>query len=268
MKKYKYIWFAPAFGAVVMMFAAFSGNGDYPSGAPAGYTGSPSDGKNCTQCHGGTASNVTGWITSNIPTEGYTPGNTYNITVTVTGSGAKGFEVSPQDLAGNLLGTLAAGTGCQLTGSGKYITHTGAMNGNPSMWTFPWTAPVSGTGDVTFYGAFAVSKNTTKLSTLTVSEHTIGVGIDPHGASGTSVTASPNPSSGKFNLSFGDRMDVPVTFRVYNLSGKTELIRTAEPAEINGNYSIDLAGRPAGLYFMEVSSGNFRQVIRLIKSED
>ncbi|HNY03773.1 MAG TPA: hypothetical protein PKG48_14350, partial [Bacteroidales bacterium] len=39
----------------------------YPSGSPAGYTGSPGDGQHCVSCHGGSAVTVSGWITTNIP---------------------------------------------------------------------------------------------------------------------------------------------------------------------------------------------------------
>ncbi len=144
----------------------------YPTGAPAGYTGSPGDGQNCTSCHGGTATSSTGWITSNIPASGYVPGTTYQITATnsLTGSGKFGFEVSPQNASGTLLGTLAAGTNSQLVGGGKYVTHT---NASPSIstWTFNWTAPAAGTGNVTFYGAFARNKpGPVTLSQLVVSE--------------------------------------------------------------------------------------------------
>lgn len=144
----------------------------YPTGAPAGYTGSPGDGQNCTSCHGGTATSSTGWITSNIPASGYVPGTTYQITATnsLTGSGKFGFEVSPQNASGTLLGTLAAGANCQLVGGGKYVTHT---NASPSIstWTFNWTAPAAGTGNVTFYGAFARNKpGPVTLSQLVVSE--------------------------------------------------------------------------------------------------
>ena len=99
----------------VVILASFGGdeNTDYPGGSPGGYTGSPGDGKTCKQCHGGTVANVTGWITSNIPAEGYTPGTSYTITVTVSGSGSKGFEVSPQNSSGGLLG-----------GSGKALSST------------------------------------------------------------------------------------------------------------------------------------------------
>jgi hypothetical protein len=156
--------------ATLLLFAGFEMF--YPTGAPAGYTGSPGDGQNCTACHGGTATTSTGWITSNIPGTGYVPGQTYQITATnnLTGSGKYGFEVSPQNVAGGLLGTLAAGSGSQLVGSGKYVTHTNANITN-NVWTFNWTAPATGTGPVTFYGAFAKGKpGPVTLSTLAVDE--------------------------------------------------------------------------------------------------
>ncbi len=174
MKKFtkRLILLFPVLAMVSILLMSYGGdeNSDYPGGSPAGYTGSPGDAKNCTQCHGGTASSVTGWITSNIPPAGYTPGTSYTITVTVTGSGKKGFEVSPQNLTGTLLGTLAAGSGSELAGSGKYVTQSSGVNSNPATWSFTWTAPAAGTGDVTFYGAFTVSEPVTKLSTLLVHE--------------------------------------------------------------------------------------------------
>jgi hypothetical protein len=156
----------------IVLFSAYSGEEgtDYPGGSPAGYTGSPYDGKDCQYCHGGTSQFVEGWITSDIPAEGYTPGNSYTITVTVTGSGEKGFEVSPHDLNGNLLGTLSAGTGNKLVGSGKYVTQSASSTSNPATWNFTWTAPPAGTGEVTFWGAFTVNKPVTKTSILVVQE--------------------------------------------------------------------------------------------------
>ncbi len=158
---------------IAAAITAFSGDdADYPSGAPAGNTGSPGDGQSCTSCHGGTATTVTGYITSDIPTSGYTAGTTYNLTVTVPGATnlRKGFEVSPQNATGTQLGTLIAGTGNHLTGGTKYVTHSSGSMANPAVWSFQWTAPASGTGTVTFYGAFCVSEPVTQLSTLVVNE--------------------------------------------------------------------------------------------------
>ncbi len=140
------------------------------SGAQPGHTGSPGDGKNCTFCHGGTASAVTGVITSNIPSSGYTAGQTYTITVTTNGSGRKGFQVSPQNVSGSLLGTLIAGTGNQLVGNGKYVTHSSGVLTPTATWSFQWIAPPTGTGAVTFYGAFVIGQPNVRISTLTVQE--------------------------------------------------------------------------------------------------
>ena len=161
----------PALIAVVVLLAAFGGGSGQklPSGAPAGYTGSPADGQNCTACHGGTATTASGLISSNIPAAGYTPGTAYTITATLSGSGGKGFEISPQNTAGTLLGSLTAGSNNHITGI-KYVTHNGAVTTSPAVWSFTWTAPAAGTGSVTFYGAFAITMSTTQLSTLVVNE--------------------------------------------------------------------------------------------------
>ncbi len=189
----------------------------YPSGSPAGYTGSPGDGKHCVQCHGGSASTVNDWILTNIPAQGYTAGVTYDITVTVSGTGKKGFEISPQDPSGVQLGTLAAGAGSHLVGGSKYVTQNSSGSSSSTVsWTFPWTAPASGTGQVTFYGAFTVGKTVTKLSTLVVGENS----AVPLSAT---ATASPSPvcSGGQIQLS-------------------------AFPAGGSGNYTFEWSSVPPG----------------------
>lgn len=143
----------------------------HSNGAPAGYTGSPGDGHTCTSCHGGSASTVSGYFTTDIPPSGYVAGATYNITVTFTGSGGKGFELSPQNPSGTQLGTLIPGSGSKLVGGTKYCTHSTKQTSGTATWTFTWTAPAAGTGDVTFYGAFAITEGTTHKETVTVAEN-------------------------------------------------------------------------------------------------
>lgn len=165
-----------SFFALVLVVIAFLAQTNlilaYPAGSPAGYTGSPGDGQHCQSCHGGNNSTVNGWITSNIPAQGYTPGATYTITATASGTGKKGFEVSPQSPSGAQLGTLAAGTGSHLVGGSKYVTQNASgASGSTVSWTFSWTAPAAGTGAVVFYGAFTVGKPNTRLSSLEVQEN-------------------------------------------------------------------------------------------------
>jgi hypothetical protein len=167
------LWIAPLLlGAAFLLSAYGGGDEKYASGSPGGYTGSPGDGQNCHACHSGSVANVTGWITSNIPASGYTPGATYTITATATGSGRKGFEISPQTPAGNLVGTLASSSGNHLCNNSKAVTQSSGVNSNPAVWTFSWTAPAAGSGSVTFYGAFAVTSSATKLTTMVVDEAT------------------------------------------------------------------------------------------------
>ncbi len=132
------------------------------SGSPGGKSGSPGDGNTtCTQCHTGTASPQSGWITSNIPSEGYTPGQTYQITATGTHSGVVkfGFELTAETSSGVKTGTfvITDATRTKLINNSKAVTHTTAGNvpsGNTSTWTMNWTAPATDVGQVRFYAAF------------------------------------------------------------------------------------------------------------------
>lgn len=171
MKRKVFIGMTTATVCLVMFVIFSSFKGMNPSGSPAGYTGSPGDtGNTCANCHGGSAQTATGWITSNVPAAGYTAGTAYQITVTVTGSGKKGFEVSPQTISGALVGTLTAGTGTKIVGS-KYVTQSSGVNTSTATWNFTWSAPAAGTGDVTLYGAYCVGMNITKKGTLVVQEN-------------------------------------------------------------------------------------------------
>ena len=137
----------------------------YPTGAPAAVANDPASGSiNCTDCHSGTAVPVTGWITSNIPASGYVPGTTYTITGTVTSTGKTifGFEMSPQNANGTLVGALTiTNTTATKIVSSKYVTHTqaGTTGTNTRSWSFNWTAPTTGVGAVTFYGSFLGGNN-------------------------------------------------------------------------------------------------------------
>jgi hypothetical protein len=129
--------------------------------APPGYTGSPGDGKTCGTnggCHNtGSAPFLAGILSSNIPSSGYIPGQTYIFTINYSVAGAPvsskvGCSISPQDALGNLVGTLVVGTGTKLNGSSVYISHTGTLM-NSTVRTFSWVAPPTALDSVVFYGA-------------------------------------------------------------------------------------------------------------------
>ena len=154
------------------------------TGSPGGKTGSTMDNSDCTSCHNvqGTTVSTTN-ITSNIPSDGYIPGNTYTITANlVNAGGPNGFEITCEENTSNtktgiLFNTNPSAT--QLVNNGNAITHTTAGN-SLNTWSFDWEAPSIGTGDITFYGAFIVAGypigsnigDYLTLSTLGISEST------------------------------------------------------------------------------------------------
>ena len=103
-------------------------------------------------------------ITSNIPVTGYIPGNTYIITASVAAQGYLrfGFEISPQDASGNLIGSMNdLGSETIIQAGGVYITHSSnqILTPDSKYWQFEWTAPMAGSGIATFYGAFNITNN-------------------------------------------------------------------------------------------------------------
>lgn len=226
-----------------------------PFGAPTdGRTGSPGDGgKTCVTsgCHSGAVNPATTILSSNIPAEGYTPGSTYTITVTVDGTGRKGFCVSPQDISGNVLGTLTAGTGNAVTGKG-YMTHTSAVSANPAVWTFSWKAPAAGTGTVNFYGAFATTRFSTRTQVYPVAEKS-ATGIREQSVF-SKFEVYPNPvKEGKINLNLQLNGTNEVHVSLINIQGQEVISQTMEGN--NMNRMLDCSAFENGVYFLRVAAG-------------
>lgn len=129
------------------------------TGSPGGKTGSPSDVNNCMGCHADAQTGQGSTITTNIPLTGYEPGNAYNIMVVlnpVVGSDPAGFEVTCEENTTNTKTgsfVITNPNSTQFTNNSSAVTHTTAGN-SLGTWSFNWVAPVAGTGDITFYGAF------------------------------------------------------------------------------------------------------------------
>lgn len=230
-----------------------------PNGAPSdGRTGSPGDGgKTCATggCHNGTATDVAGFISSNVPAEGYTPGTDYTITVTVDQSGNKGFVVSPQKQDGSLLGTLTAGAGNQMVGT-KYITHTAPKTGASAVWTFTWKAPASGTGNVDFYGAFANNRSLVRKTKYTIAEK-VASGVNEN-TMVSKLSLYPNPAvNDEINIGFQLRKDAMVSISLIDITGKTaaQLFSGNQDA---GNFEqrFALPALQKGIYFVRIETGN------------
>ncbi|MBC8045393.1 MAG: hypothetical protein H7Y00_01215, partial [Fimbriimonadaceae bacterium] len=136
------------------------------AGVTSGSTGSIGDGQSCARegCHNGSAIYTENLISINVPEEGYLSSEMYTVSVTIDAPGVSkfGFQASPQDIQGNMLGKMSLmNTGeTQFEIDDEYITHTlsGTSGSDTKTWTFNWT-PGSSTGDVTFYVAVNASNH-------------------------------------------------------------------------------------------------------------
>lgn len=245
-------------------------------GAPAGKTGSPGDGgANCTGCHSGTATTSAGLITSTVPVTGYIPGDTYTVTATISVAGINkyGFEISPQNTTGVLKGTMIVTDAVQtkLISLSKYITHksTGTAGTGTKTWSFNWTAPVAGSGNATFYGAFvAANGNGTNsgdqvfLSNLLVQEN-LSAAIVENSDKESNWTVYPNPSKERLYIESLDADNKIKAIALTDITGK--LIKTIDHDELSQNQSIDIADLQSGMYVLTIQSEKGRAVKKIIK---
>lgn len=136
------------------------------SGAPPNnYANNPPNNNNCTTCHSGNDVNGgDGEFLISLDIEEYMPGETYAVTVSLSDPGQSrwGFELTVQDENDNMAGsfTVTDETNTQLSDQGgdnpdfMKQTSTGTFSGDDeATWTFDWTAPEEGAGDVTFYAS-------------------------------------------------------------------------------------------------------------------
>jgi len=235
---------------------AFSGGSD------GGRTNSPGDIAgatgvgNCTNCHSGTINSGTGTssITTNIPASGYAAGTTYTITGTITEAGINvfGFEVTAEKDADNSkVGMIVAtdATNTKVVG-GTAITHkaAGTTGAGSRTWSFDWTAPASGTGDVTFYGAFNSANGNGATSGDKIYSTSIGVSEDVQTGlvekiNSFEVLIYPNPVISSFEVVTSKDIDA---VKVFSLSGK-EITTTIQ----NGNV-FDATRLSSGIYFVQI----------------
>lgn len=131
-------------------------------GPPPNHTGAPGQG-NCTACHGGTVNSGPATRTlvfnGNPNLTSYVPGQTYTATLTInqSGIGVFGFQMVSRNANNTNVGTFIATNTNQTQVSNGYFQHTSggisATTTGTKSWNFSWTAPVAGTGTVSFYVA-------------------------------------------------------------------------------------------------------------------
>lgn len=275
--------FAVAIGSIFISEYSSTAVGNI-TGSPQAAAGDPKSGnKTCAMsgCHVSNGVNVTfpltGVITSNVPVAGYTPGVTYTFTATMTRAGHSkyGFEISPQDATGTFLGTLIATDVVNtklathfIAGSGnvagKYITHKVST---ADTWSFDWTAPIAGTGDVTFYGAFnaangnnLVTGDSIFTSTTLVSEN-VASGIDDLENFANNFSIYPNPISDKFVVGNSLNETGCINISISDISGA--VVKQVQNAV--AYQTIDIADLADGVYFLRIQTSAGECIKKIVK---
>jgi len=233
----------------------------YTSGPPAGYTGSPGDGRSCTACHsnsGNFSPSVN--LTHDIPAEGYVPGQTYNLTLSISSSASKhGFQMTAEDGNHAKTGTFrSAGSDTQAASGGQYIEHTSGGTSSSS-WTFQWIAPSDGAGTVTFYAALNAANadnNTTGDRIVLFDQAVQQTAVRPQHLAGIRVFPNPVEKYLYFDIRSGGNPDV---IRLLDASGKILRIFS----EFSGG--LDMRSYPAGIYYVEIYRSGKKGMYRIVK---
>ncbi len=223
----------------------------YTSGPPAGYTGSPGDNGNyCTSCHArATTYQVSAQVITDIPSDGYTPGQTYQLTLQAnTTSNKVGFQMTAENAQHQKTGTFSGLDGnTQILNGGQYIEHTSAGTG-VRQWNIRWQAPNPGQGAVTFYAAINATNgdntsngDTPALFNWTVNENTTAVGKNT--ISGLSFY--PNPVHDALYLKGNFRIEI---MDIYDLKGQ-RILHFVEPV-----FPVSLESLDAGTYIIKVKT--------------
>jgi hypothetical protein len=271
--------------AVAILFLGNSGgpaaNGNFYTGAPS--AGGGTEGT-CNTCHntgsfGEPALNVS-FALDGMPVEltEYTPGATYRVTVAVgygdIAPAAYGFSSQFLNIANSpatAVGTPANPDGAtQLTSAGTrtYIEHSSA---NPdSTFSFDWTAPEAGEGDVNYYVSGNLVNRASGTSGDSGSTSPTIITLAEGAPSGTRSFAAiphtlfPNPTSGAASLSVTPPSAGEYTLSMVGLDGRTINSQTVNLTAGTTTLPIGSEGMKPGVYAVQLIGADSRLVSRLI----
>jgi hypothetical protein len=274
------LFYSLLFGAFVLLTLQSVSGGRAASGGQD-RTGAPGSLGTCATCHGnpGAFSNTVINLTvtdgaSNVVTS-YMPGQTYTLAFTISSDGnpaGYGMQAIALDASDNNTGDmlLASTSNTQLstiTNGREFIEHQGT---NPTnSFTTTWTAPASGTGDVTIHGigmAVDGTGGTTgdNISATTPFSLTEALGSSISNISETKVSYQlfPNPSNGNVNLVNKGKAGES-TIRIVDLLGQT-VYDNQFFFDTNEQHYLELNDLIKGIYLVEIKKNQTTEVVQLV----
>jgi hypothetical protein len=243
-------------GMIAVAMAMSMTSISYGHASYTGYSGAPgSRGRCASSCHGtsGGAIQISGFP------DQYVPGQAYTIAISHSGGNTiRQFNGSCRIGSGSQnAGVITAGT---LT---AVYTATGETNGvhlsatNQNAGDFIWTAPPSGTGNVTLYIAGlqgGLSGQNTEIM-LTASE--VVTGVDESGPLPETpllLANYPNPFNASTRIRFTTPVTGTVSLNIYDLLGH-RIVTLSEQNIGPGEHSVtwEASQYPSGIYICELS---------------
>jgi hypothetical protein len=264
---------------------AFTGPNDWDG--KTAHSGAPGE-ETCLHsgCHSGNAMNSSGGsmtITSNMPGWMYTPGQTYQISVTLKRTGQKVFGLDMVALKsdGSNGGTFTITNKLETqilnaTVSGKSranVTHVkdGGKANDTKVFMVDWKAPATNTGAITFYAAGNAANASGTVSgdyiyTTKVVANPSTTGVSSVNNSGNALIVFPNPSSGKINVTYNVEMEGLVKIELYDIQGKLkQLLMSENKAQGVYTYTFNTdANLIPGFYFVKAQMGEDAQLTKIL----
>jgi hypothetical protein len=303
MKK-RILLFSIAAGMITITTLTSSRNGA-GSGSHFNATGSETglgniNGCKASGCHGTAASTgITVSIeldSAGIPRHYYTPGITYIVKITGTNTTANllpnfGFQMScikgatamPIPLNAGTFATTGLPTGVQYTPASinflaNMIEHSTAIPattgtggaGTTYVESFSWTAPVAGTGTISFWGALNAVDNSSdqtgdfwNTNKLVVTEGRASVtGLATAVDNDISISAFPNPAINNLNLQLNNAQPGTYALQIINLNGSTIATQSIEVNNASTTASMNTASWTPGVYHVVVTKdGNSKSMV-------
>lgn len=260
---------------VIIIFSsvAFTSNS-----GKAGKTGSPGENA-CNECHSTNALNSGGGsitITSpDLINWSYVPGVTYNIQVKVKKSGVGkfgfGFEaLLPSGANAGIISTASSTNAKSLAATVLGNSRNNAVHKQPNhfgtdsvTFSFQWTAPPSGTGNVNFYAA----GNATNTSNSTAGDFIYTTNQLVTELSTASINSafknkvlmlSPNPCSNFLQISLPQQLENSNTlFQLFDLKGNIIFSQFFEGSSIHVSLIQESAKIADGIYVAQLQNGNW-----------
>ncbi len=256
-------------------------NGNFFTGAPTVAGGTE---RTCSTCH---SSGNFGepQISVRFAAEGdtavalstYRPGQTYTVTLavghTATAPGGYGFQSQFLTAANATAGTLSMpGNGVQIiagNGDRRYAEHN--QINNDSTFTFQWTAPEAGAGEVKLYavgnlvndnGSTGGDNGSTAPTIITLSE---GSPVATREVVSINGALFPNPANDRAFLDITPRVAGTYTLQVRMADGRFLSQNTQALTAGQQRLEVPLANAKPGMYLVTLTGAGGRFVGRIIK---